>query len=41
VQSNGTSIRLRARVSRSVRKGVVRAAVEHVGGLEGPVQVTP
>jgi NADH dehydrogenase/NADH:ubiquinone oxidoreductase subunit G len=41
VQSNGTSIRLRARVSRSVRKGIVRAAVEHVGGLEGPVKVTP
>ncbi|MFL5981584.1 MAG: molybdopterin-dependent oxidoreductase [Gaiellaceae bacterium] len=40
VQSNGTSVRLRARVSPSVRKGVVRAAVEHVGGLEGPVKVT-
>jgi len=40
VQSNETSIRLRARVSRTVRRGVVRAAVEHVGGLEGPVEVT-
>jgi predicted molibdopterin-dependent oxidoreductase YjgC len=41
VRSNGTSIRLRARVSRATRRGVVRAAVEHVGGLEGPVEVTP
>jgi len=39
VQSNGTSLRLRARVTRTTRKGVVRAPVEHVGALEGPVQV--
>ena len=39
VSSNGTSVRLRARVSRSLRKGVVRAPAEHAGGLEGPVKV--
>jgi len=41
VRSNGTSVRLRARVSRTARRGVVRAPVEHAGGLEGPVEVTP
>ena len=39
VSSNGTSVRLRARVSRSLRKGVVRAPAEHADGLEGPVKV--
>jgi NADH-quinone oxidoreductase subunit G len=40
VRSNGTSFRLRARVSQSVPAGVVRTAFEHAGGLEGPVEVS-
>jgi NADH-quinone oxidoreductase subunit G len=39
VRSNGTSVQLRARVSRAVRKGVARAPVEHAGGIVGPVEI--
>jgi NADH dehydrogenase/NADH:ubiquinone oxidoreductase subunit G len=40
VTSNGTSARLRARVSRTLPKGTVRAAEEHVRGLPHDVEVT-
>jgi len=40
VRSNGTSVRLRARLSRTVRPGVVRAAQEHVSDLQEAVEVT-
>jgi NADH-quinone oxidoreductase subunit G len=40
VRSNGTSARLRARVSRTLPKGTVRAADEHVRGLLHDVEVT-
>jgi predicted molibdopterin-dependent oxidoreductase YjgC len=40
VRSNGTSVRLRARLSRTVRPGIVRAAQEHVGDLKESVEVT-
>jgi len=40
VSSNGTSARLRARVSRTLPKGTVRAAEEHVRGLLHDVEVT-
>ena len=40
VGSNGTSVRLRARVSRKLPKGTVRAAEEHVRGLPHDVEVT-
>jgi predicted molibdopterin-dependent oxidoreductase YjgC len=40
VSSNGTSVELRARVSRRLRTGVVRAAEEHVADLEPGVEVT-
>jgi NADH-quinone oxidoreductase subunit G len=40
VSSNGTSIELRARVSRRLRAGVVRAAEEHVADLEAGVEVS-
>ncbi len=39
VSSNGTSVRLRARVSRKLPKGTVRAAEEHVRGLPHDVEV--
>jgi predicted molibdopterin-dependent oxidoreductase YjgC len=39
VRSNGTSVRLRARLSRTVRPGVVRAAQEHVTDLQQSVEV--
>jgi predicted molibdopterin-dependent oxidoreductase YjgC len=39
VTSNGTSSRLRARVSRTLAKGTVRAAEEHVRGLLHDVEV--
>ena len=39
--SNGTSVRLRARVSRKLAKGTVRAAEEHVRGLLHDVEVNP
>jgi NADH-quinone oxidoreductase subunit G len=40
VRSNGTSIRLRARVNRQLVDGAVRAAEEHVRELEGAVEVS-
>jgi NADH-quinone oxidoreductase subunit G len=40
VSSNGTSVELRARVNSRLVGGVVRAASEHVAGLEAGVEVT-
>jgi predicted molibdopterin-dependent oxidoreductase YjgC len=40
VRSNGTSVRLRARVSRSLKAGTVRAADEHAAGLHKSVTVS-
>jgi NADH dehydrogenase/NADH:ubiquinone oxidoreductase subunit G len=39
VRSNGTSVRLRARISRTLPRGTVRAADEHVPGLAPDVEV--
>ncbi len=40
VSSNGTSVELRAQISRKLRPGVVRAADEHVSELQAGVEVT-
>jgi anaerobic selenocysteine-containing dehydrogenase len=40
VRSNGTSATLRARISRTLPKGTVRAAQEHVADLPHDVEVT-
>jgi NADH-quinone oxidoreductase subunit G len=40
VRSNGTSVTLRARLSRELRSGVVRIAEEHAGDLQPRVEVT-
>jgi anaerobic selenocysteine-containing dehydrogenase len=40
VSSNGTSARLRARLSRTLPRGTVRAADEHVADLPHDVEVT-
>jgi len=40
VGSNGTSVELRARVSKTLRAGVARVAQEHAGGLLGTVEVS-
>jgi NADH-quinone oxidoreductase subunit G len=40
VSHNGTSIELRARVSRGLRPGIVRIATEHAGDLGGLVEVS-
>jgi anaerobic selenocysteine-containing dehydrogenase len=40
VRSNGTSVELRARVSRKLRAGVVRVAEEHAGELQRGVEVS-
>ncbi|MGZ4400719.1 MAG: molybdopterin-dependent oxidoreductase, partial [Gaiellaceae bacterium] len=40
VSHNGTSLELRARVSRELREGVARIAAEHAGELGGRVEVT-
>jgi NADH-quinone oxidoreductase subunit G len=40
VRSNGTSVRLRARVDRRLVDGAVRAAEEHVRGLDAAVEVS-
>jgi NADH-quinone oxidoreductase subunit G len=40
VSHNGTSLELRARISRDVRQGVARVAAEHAGDLGGHVEVT-
>jgi predicted molibdopterin-dependent oxidoreductase YjgC len=39
VSHNGTSVELRARVSRDLRAGIVRIAQEHAGDLGGMVEV--
>jgi NADH-quinone oxidoreductase subunit G len=39
VSHNGTSLELRARISRDVRQGVARIAAEHAGDLGGAVEV--
>jgi predicted molibdopterin-dependent oxidoreductase YjgC len=39
VRSNGTSVELRARVSRSLVEGVARVAAEHAGDLHATVEV--
>jgi len=39
VSHNGTSLQLRACVSRSLRAGIVRIASEHAGDLGGRVEV--
>ena len=41
VRSNGTSLELRARLTRELPTGVVRVPDEHAAGLEGPVEVSP
>jgi hypothetical protein len=40
VRSNGTSVTLRARLSRELRSGVVRIAEEHAGDLQPTVEVS-
>ena len=40
VASNGTSVSLRAEINRRLLPGVVRAAEEHVRGLEGTVDIS-
>jgi NADH-quinone oxidoreductase subunit G len=40
VSHNGTSIQLRARITKGLRKGVARVATEHAGELGGQVEVT-
>jgi anaerobic selenocysteine-containing dehydrogenase len=40
VSFNGTSARLRAKISRTLPAGTVRAADEHVSGLPHDVEVT-
>jgi NADH-quinone oxidoreductase subunit G len=40
VSHNGTSLELRARVSRGLREGVVRIASQHAGDLGGAVEVS-
>ena len=40
VRSNGTSVTLRARLTRELRRGVIRIADEHAGDLQPSVEVT-
>ena len=40
VRSNGTSVTLRARLTRELRTGVVRIAEEHAGELQPSVEIT-
>jgi anaerobic selenocysteine-containing dehydrogenase len=40
VRSNGTSLELRARLTRELAPGVARIADEHAAGLEGHVEVS-
>jgi NADH-quinone oxidoreductase subunit G len=40
VSHNGTSVQLRARIAKDLRKGVVRIAREHAGDLRGTVEVS-
>ena len=39
VTSNGTSLSLRARLTRELRRGVVRIADEHAGDLKPSVEI--
>ncbi|HEU6443531.1 MAG TPA: molybdopterin-dependent oxidoreductase [Gaiellaceae bacterium] len=41
VRSNGTSVRLRARLTRELPPGVARIPDEHAAGLDGRVEVSP
>jgi NADH-quinone oxidoreductase subunit G len=41
VSSNGTSVQLRARLSRELSTGVARIPYEHAAGLEGRVEIKP
>jgi anaerobic selenocysteine-containing dehydrogenase len=41
VSADGVSVELRARVSKDLRAGVARVALEHSGGLLGNVEVAP
>jgi NADH-quinone oxidoreductase subunit G len=41
LSTGGAAVTLRARVSKSLREGIVRVANEHAGGLRGLVDVTP
>jgi NADH-quinone oxidoreductase subunit G len=41
LRSNGTSVELRARVSRTLIEGIVRVADEHAADLHAAVEVTP
>jgi anaerobic selenocysteine-containing dehydrogenase len=41
VSAEGVSVELRARVSKDLRAGVARVALEHSGGLLGNVEVAP
>src|SRR5438067_1785650 len=40
VSRNGTSVQLRARIAKDLRKGLVRIAREHAGDLQGRVEVS-
>jgi anaerobic selenocysteine-containing dehydrogenase len=40
VRSNGTSVELRARISRELRRGVVQIADVHAGDLQASVEVS-
>jgi NADH dehydrogenase/NADH:ubiquinone oxidoreductase subunit G len=41
VSSNGTSLQLRARITRELAPGIVRIARDHAGDLHATVEVTP
>jgi anaerobic selenocysteine-containing dehydrogenase len=41
LSTGGAAITLRARVSKTLREGIVRVANEHAGGLRGLVDVAP
>ena len=40
VSSNGTSVSLRARLTKELRSGVVRIADEHAGDLQPDVEIS-
>ena len=40
IRSNGTSVRLRARLSRELRPGVVRVPEEFAGDLQPTVEIS-
>jgi NADH-quinone oxidoreductase subunit G len=41
VRSNGTSVRLRARLAEDLSQGAARIAMEHAEGLERRVEIVP